>query len=161
MHVAFGYAAQAAQVAVDRKTGQVTVLRIVAACDGGRAINPRALLGQIEGGLVMGIGTALTEEYEIENGIPRTLRWADYKVPLIGQMPEMDLHIVEHPVSTGPYGAKGIGELPSIPTTPAICNAIYNAVGVRVHRLPVDPEWLLAEMSVDCTNPANRSHLKE
>ncbi|HEY73423.1 MAG TPA: molybdopterin-dependent oxidoreductase [Thermoflexia bacterium] len=147
MHFAFGYAAQAVQVAVDEKTGRVSLLRIVAACDGGRALNPRALLGQIEGGLVMGIGTALTEEYKIENGVPQTLRWADYKVPLIGHMPEMDLHIVEDLTSTGPYGAKGIGELPSIPTAPAICNAIYNAVGVRVHRLPVEPEWLLEEMS--------------
>ncbi len=146
MHVAFGFSAQAVQVAVNVETGQVTVLRIVAACDGGRALNPHALLGQIEGGLVMGIGTALTEEYEIENGVPQTRRWADYQVPLVGQMPEMGLHVAEHPVSTGPYGAKGIGELPSIPTAPAICNAIYDAVGVRAQRLPVAPEWLLAKM---------------
>jgi CO/xanthine dehydrogenase Mo-binding subunit len=86
---------------------------------------------------VMGIGTALTEEYRIENGVPQTLRWADYGVPLVRHMPEMDLHIVEHPTSDGPYGAKGVGELPSIPTAPAICNAIYNAVGVRAQRLPV------------------------
>jgi len=140
MHFAFGYSVQAAQVAVDERTGEVTVLRMVAACDAGRAINPQALLGQIEGGLVMGIGTALTEEYRIEDGIPQTLRWADYKVPLIRQMPEMDLRIVEHPTSAGPYGAKGIGELPAIPTAAAICNAIYNAVGVRVQELPVKPE---------------------
>ena len=147
MHVAFGYSVQAAQVAVDTKSGKVTVLRMVAASDGGRALNPQALLGQIEGGLVMGIGTALTEEYQLQAGIPLTLRWKDYKIPLIGQMPEMDLHIAEHPISTGPYGAKGIGELPSIPTSPAICSAIYNAVGVRVDRLPVKPEWLLEEIA--------------
>jgi xanthine dehydrogenase molybdenum-binding subunit len=137
MHFAFGYSAQAAQVAVDEQTGEVQVLRIVAACDAGRAINPRALLGQIEGGLVMGIGTALTEEYRIENGVPQTLRWSDYGVPLVRHMPEIDLRIVEHETSDGPYGAKGVGELPSIPTAPAICNAIYNAIGVRVQRLPV------------------------
>jgi xanthine dehydrogenase molybdenum-binding subunit len=147
MHVAFGYGVQAAQVAVDTRSGKVTVLRMVAASDGGRALNPQALLGQIEGGLVMGIGTALTEEYQIQAGIPLTLRWKDYKIPLIGQMPEMDLHLAEHPISTGPYGAKGIGELPSIPTSPAICNAIYNAVGVRVDRLPVKPECLLEEIA--------------
>ena len=147
MHFAFSYGVQAAQVAVDQESGQVTVLRLVAACDAGRALNPQALLGQIEGGLVMGLGTALTEEYKIEDGVPQTVRWADYKVPLIGQMPEMDIHIVECPVSTGPYGAKGIGELPSIPTAPAICNAIFNTVGVRVQRLPVEPEWLLKEMN--------------
>jgi len=147
MHFAFSYGVQAAQVAVDERTGEVQVLRVVAACDAGRAINPQALLGQIEGGLLMGLGTALTEEYRVEDGIPQTLRWADYKVPLIGQMPEMDLHIVEDMTSAGPYGAKGIGELPSIPTAPAICNAIYNAVGVRVQRLPVQPAWLLKEMN--------------
>lgn len=147
MHIAFSYGVQAAQVAVNLRSGKVMVLRIVAASDSGRAINPQALLGQIEGGLAMGIGTALTEEYKIERAVPRTLRWADYKVPLIDQMPVMDLRLVEHPTSTGPYGAKGIGELPSIPTAPAICNAIYSAIGVRVHRLPVKPEWLLQEIN--------------
>jgi CO/xanthine dehydrogenase Mo-binding subunit/aerobic-type carbon monoxide dehydrogenase small subunit (CoxS/CutS family) len=142
MHFAFGFGVQAAQVAVDRESGKVQVLRIVAAADGGRALNPQAFLGQVEGGIVMGIGTALTEEYKLQQGIPQTRRWKDYRTPLIGDMPEMLVQIVEHPTSTGPYGAKGIGELPSIPTAPAICNAIYNAVGVRVYRLPVKPEEL-------------------
>ena len=160
MHFAFGYGVQAAQVAVDERTGKVQVLRIVAACDAGRAINPQALLGQIEGGLMMGLGAALTEEYRVEDGIPQTLRWADYKAPLIGQMPEIDLHIVEDMTSAGPYGAKGIGELPSIPTAPAISNAIYNAVGVRVQRLPVKPEWLLLEISkLSDPNPELRDSL--
>jgi xanthine dehydrogenase molybdenum-binding subunit len=140
MHFAFGFGVQAAQVAVDAETGKVQVLRIVAAADGGRALNPQAFVGQVEGGIVMGIGTALTEEYQLENGIPQTRRWKDYQTPLIGHMPEMQVHLAEHPTSTGPYGAKGIGELPSIPTAPAICNAIYRAVGVRAHRLPVKPE---------------------
>jgi selenium-dependent xanthine dehydrogenase len=143
MHFAFGFGVQAAQVAVDEKTGKVQVLRVVAAADGGRALNPRAFLGQVEGGIVMGVGTALTEEFELEGGIPQTRRWKDYQTPLVGDMPEMDVHLAEHPTSTGPYGAKGIGELPSIPTAPAICNAIYNAVGVRVVRLPVKPEELV------------------
>lgn len=142
MHFAFGFGVQAAQVAVDERTGKVQVLRVVAAADGGRALNPRAFVGQVEGGIVMGIGTALTEEYRVEDGIPQTRRWADYEVPLVEQMPDMEVHVVEHPTSAGPYGAKGIGELPSIPTAPAICNAIYNAVGVRVHRLPVELEKL-------------------
>jgi xanthine dehydrogenase molybdenum-binding subunit len=140
MHFAFGFGVQAAQVAVDAETGNVRVLRIVAAADGGRALNPQAFLGQVEGGIVMGIGTALTEEYKIINGIPKTRRWKDYGTPLITDMPEMDVYLAEHPISTGPFGAKGIGELPSIPTAPAICNAIYNAVGVRVQQLPVRPE---------------------
>jgi CO/xanthine dehydrogenase Mo-binding subunit/aerobic-type carbon monoxide dehydrogenase small subunit (CoxS/CutS family) len=140
MHFAFGFAAQAAQVAVDPVSGKVQVLRVVAAADGGRALNPQAFLGQVEGGIVMGIGTALTEEFKLEGGIPQTRRWKDYDTPLIGDMPEMEVHIVEHPTADGPYGAKGVGELPSIPTAPAICNAIYNATGVRVYRLPVRPE---------------------
>jgi xanthine dehydrogenase molybdenum-binding subunit len=140
MHFAFGYGFQAAQVAVDEKTGQVEVLRIVAAADGGRALNPQAFLGQVEGGIVMGIGTALTEEFKLEDGIPLTKRWKDYKTPLIGDMPDMQIHLAEQPTAEGPYGAKGIGELPSIPTAPAICNAIYTATGVRVSELPVKPE---------------------
>jgi len=142
MHFAFGFGVQAAQVAVDEKTGKVQVLRIVGAADGGRALNPQAFLGQVEGGIVMGIGTALTEEFKLEGGVPQTRRWKDYKTPLIDDMPEMQVHLAEHPISTGPYGAKGVGELPSIPTAPAICNAIYNATGVRVYKLPVKPEDL-------------------
>jgi xanthine dehydrogenase molybdenum-binding subunit len=143
MHFAFGFSAQAAQVAVDTESGEVQVLRVVAAADGGRALNPQAFLGQVEGGIVMGIGTALTEEYVLEGAIPKTRRWKDYRIPLIGDKPEMQIHLAEHPTSTGPYGAKGVGELPSIPTAPAICNAIYNATGVRVYELPVKREELV------------------
>jgi xanthine dehydrogenase molybdenum-binding subunit len=142
MHFAFGFGFQAAQVAVEPSTGKVQVLRVVAAADGGRALNPQAFQGQVEGGIVMGIGTALTEEYRLQDGIPLVQRWKDYRIPLIADMPEMSVHLAEHPVSTGPYGAKGIGELPSIPTAPAICNAIFNATGVRVYHLPVDPDQI-------------------
>lgn len=145
MHVAYSYGVQAAQVAVDEKSGKVRVLRLIAANDSGRALNPRAVVGQVEGGMVMGIGTALTEEYILQDGIPQTLRWQDYQAPRIAQMPEMEVHLVEHPISTGPYGGKGIGELPSIPTAPAICNAVHSAIGVRATQLPVRPEWLLEE----------------
>lgn len=154
MHFAFGFGVQAAQVAVDIATGQVQVLRVIAAIDGGRAINPLAFRGQVEGGIVMGIGTALTEEYVVEMGVPRTRRWADYRTPLLGDMPEMEIRIVEHPAADGPYGAKGIGELPSIPTAPAICNAIYRATGVRAYQLPVrsvplqdSAEWTMGRES--------------
>jgi len=155
MHFAFSYSVQAALVEVDTSSGQVRVLRIVAACDAGRAINPQALLGQIEGGLMMGLGNTLTEEYKVEDGIPQTLRWADYAIPLIGHTPDMDLHIVEDATLAGPYGAKGIGELPSIPTAPAICNAIYRAVGVRVQRLPVRAGDILAPAGRDDQAPGH------
>jgi len=146
MHVAFSFAAQAALVQVDTETGEVQVLKIVAAHDIGRAINPLSLEGQIEGGIVMGLGNALTEEYIVENGVPYTQWFSRYKMPSIRHTPEIVSFIVEDPVATGPYGAKGVGELASIPTTPAITNAIYNAIGVRVYSLPVDQDWLLREI---------------
>jgi xanthine dehydrogenase molybdenum-binding subunit len=146
MHFAYSFGAQAAQVAVDTRNGKVSVLRLLAANDAGRAINPRALVGQVEGSLIMAMGTALTEEYLIQEGIPETRRWIDYRVPLISQTPEMEIHLVEELAAEGPYGAKGIGELPSIPTPAAICNAIFDAVGVRPLKIPVDSEWLKSEI---------------
>ena len=146
MHVAFSYAAHAALVEVDTDTGQVKVLKVVAAHDIGRAINPLALEGQIEGGIVMGIGNALTEEFPHDKGVPWAQWLARYKMPSIKHAPEIKSFIVEHEISTGPFGAKGVGEISSIPITPAITNAIYNAVGVRVRRLPVDQDTLLRAM---------------
>jgi len=146
MHFAFSYGAQAAQVGVDTRNGKVTVLRLLAANDAGRAINPQALVGQVEGSLVMSIGTTLTEEYIVRDGIPETRRWIDYRVPLIGQTPAMEVHLVEQLAAEGPYGAKGIGELPSIPTPAAICNAVYDAVAIRPLRIPIDTDWLKAEI---------------
>jgi xanthine dehydrogenase molybdenum-binding subunit len=143
MHFAFSYAAQAALVEVDTESGEVQVLKVVAAHDIGRAINPLSLEGQIEGGIVMGLGNALTEEYIVENGVPYTQWLARYKMPSIRHTPKITSFIVEHPAAAGPYGAKGVGEIASIPTTPAITNAIYNAVGVRVYTLPVDQDKLL------------------
>jgi xanthine dehydrogenase molybdenum-binding subunit len=146
MHVAFSYAAHAALVEVDTDTGEVKVLKVIAAHDIGRAINPLALEGQIEGGIVMGIGNALTEEFPHEKGVPWAQWLARYKMPSIKHMPQIKSFIVEHEVSSGPFGAKGVGEISSIPITPAITNAIYNAVGVRVRRLPVDQDSLLRAM---------------
>ncbi|HJW83432.1 MAG TPA: molybdopterin cofactor-binding domain-containing protein, partial [Anaerolineae bacterium] len=143
MHFAFSYAAQAAEVEVDLDTGEVHVLRLVAAHDIGRAINPLALQGQIEGGMIMGLGNALTEEYIVEHGVPFTDVLARYKMPGIKHAPKITSFIVEDAASEGPWGAKGVGEIASIPTTPAITNAIYNAVGVRVMSLPVDQDKLL------------------
>ena len=146
MHFAYSYAVHAALVSVDTETGEVAVERVVSAHDVGRAINPLSLVGQIEGGIVMGIGNALTEHYIVENGIPWTERLGQYKMPGIKMTPQMDNHIVEHPTADGPYGAKGVGEISSIPISPAITNAIYNAVGVRCLALPVDQDALLLAM---------------
>ncbi len=147
MHFAFAFAAQAAEIEVDLETGEVSVLQVVAAHDVGRALNPLGLQGQVEGGVMMGIGNALTEEFIVDQGVVYTDRLARYRMPSIVQTPEITSIVVEHPVSTGPYGAKGVGEIVSIPTTPAITNAIYNACGVRVRRLPVDQDWLARQLA--------------
>jgi xanthine dehydrogenase molybdenum-binding subunit len=146
MHFAFSFASQAALVEVDLETGEVQVLEVIAVNDVGKAVNPVGLRGQVEGGVMMGLGNALTEEYIVEQGIPFTDVLARYKMPSIKHMPEIISVIVEEPTADGPYGAKGVGEISSIPTTPAICNAIYNATGVRVFNLPVDQDALLRAM---------------
>ncbi|MDW8326322.1 MAG: molybdopterin cofactor-binding domain-containing protein [Anaerolineales bacterium] len=142
MHFAFSFAAQAAEVEVDLDTGEVKVLQLVAAHDIGRAINPLALQGQIEGGMMMGLGGAITEEFIVEDGYVVTDYLARYKMPSIKHTPKITSFIVEDEASDGPYGAKGVGEIASIPTMPAITNAIYNACGVRVLKTPVDQDKL-------------------
>ncbi len=140
MHFAYAFAAQAAEVEVDTRTGEVQVLRVVTATDVGTMINPLSLKGQVEGGVVMGLGTALTEHFIVEEGQIVTDRLARYRIPSMGQLPEIIPIIVEHPVEAGPFGAKGVGEIVSVPTAPAVTNAIYRATGVRIDRLPVDQE---------------------
>jgi xanthine dehydrogenase molybdenum-binding subunit len=147
MHFAFSFAAQAAEVEVNTLTGEVKVLRVIAANDVGTAVNPLGLQGQVEGGVMMGLGNALTEKFIVEDGYPVTDRLARYRMPSIVHTPEITSIVVEHPTADGPYGAKGVGEIVSIPTTPAITNAIYNAVGVRVDSLPVDQEQIAMELA--------------
>ena len=146
MHFAYSFAAQAAQVEVNTVTGEVQVLRVIAANDAGQVINPLGFQGQVEGGVVMGMGNALTEHFIVEGGRVFTDRLARYRMPSIVQTPEIQSIVVLHPTADGPYGAKGVGELVSIPTTPAITNAIYHAVGVRIDRLPVDQEFIVQQL---------------
>lgn len=143
MHFAFSFAAQAAEVEVDLETGEVQVLQLVAGHDIGRAINPLALQGQIEGGMLMGLGAAITEAFIVEDGRVVTDYLARYKMPSIKHAPKITSFIVEEASGDGPYGAKGVGEIASIPTLAAITNAVYNACGVRLHTLPVDQDALL------------------
>ncbi|HUX20405.1 MAG TPA: molybdopterin cofactor-binding domain-containing protein, partial [Spirochaetia bacterium] len=146
MHFGFSFSAQAAQIEVNTKTGEVRVLRIVSAVDVGAAINPLGLRGQMEGGAMMGIGHALSENFIVQEGRVLTDRLARYRMPSITMTPEIIPIVVEHPIASGPYGGKGVGEIVSIPTSPAITNALYNAVGVRLDRLPVDQELVLQKM---------------
>jgi CO/xanthine dehydrogenase Mo-binding subunit len=128
---------------VDLQTGEVRVLKVIAANDVGRAINPKLLTGQVQGGISMGLGNCLTEQYIVEDGVPWSQLFARYKIPSIKYTPEVRSHLIEEHTSEGPYGAKGVGEITSINTTPAIANAIYQATGVRVYRIPVDQDALL------------------
>jgi len=143
-HFAYGYATQAAEVEVDTNSGQVRVLRVIAAHDVGNAVNPVSVEGQVEGGIVMGLGFALMEDFTLRNGVPDKTTLTRYRIPTTQEMPQMMPIVVEHPTADGPYGAKGVGEITSIPTAPAITNAIYDAVGVRVFSLPATPQMILA-----------------
>jgi xanthine dehydrogenase molybdenum-binding subunit len=146
MHFAFSFAAQAAEVEVDTRTGEVSVVRLISANDVGYALNPLGLRGQIEGGAIMGIGQALSENFMVHQGVVISDRLARYRIPSIATTPQIIPLVIEHETPAGPYGAKGVGEIVTIPTIPAITNAIYNAVGVRVDRLPVDQELILQEL---------------
>jgi xanthine dehydrogenase molybdenum-binding subunit len=147
IHFAFSFAAQAAEVDVNLDTGEVRVLRVIAATDVGKAINPLGLIAQIEGGVVMGLGHALTEEFILEQGRIFTDRLARYRMPSMTQMPEIIPIVVEHPTREGPYGAKGVGEISTMATPPAITNAVYRACGVRMRKLPVDQDWLALQLA--------------
>ena len=140
---AYGFGAQAAEVEVDTETGQVRVLKIVAAHDVGRAINPMYVEGQIEGGIQMGVGYALTEELQVRDGRVLNPSLLDYRLPTALDMPQIESVIVETGDPEGPFGAKGVGEMGGTPTAAAIANAIYNAVGVRLNQLPMTGERVL------------------
>jgi CO/xanthine dehydrogenase Mo-binding subunit len=139
-YAAYGFGAHLAHVEVDPEFGTVKVLSVTAAHDVGRAINPILIEGQIEGGIAQGIGMALMEEFTPGRG--ENLH--DYLIPTIGDVPPIRSILVEDPARDGPFGAKGIGEQALIPTAPAILNAIYHAVGIRVSRLPATPDRLRA-----------------
>ncbi len=138
------YATQIAEIDVDDETGEVEVLRIVAAHDCGTPINPTLVEGQIEGGISMGIGLALQEEILFdEDGRQINPNLTNYIMPTSLDMPEIEVDIVPNYDPTGPFGAKGVGEPTSVPTAAAIANAIYDAVGVRIHSLPATSEKIL------------------
>ncbi|RQH02481.1 xanthine dehydrogenase family protein molybdopterin-binding subunit [Natrarchaeobius oligotrophus] len=145
----FTFSTQGAEVAVNTRTGDVSVNKLALAHDVGKAINPARVQGQIEGGAVQGLGYALMEDYSLDDGVPLTRNLADYKLPSTADAPEMETIIFESESGEGPYGAKGIGE-PSITATPgAILNGIYDAVGARITELPASPETVYTAMPDD------------
>ncbi len=143
---AYPFGCHVAEVEVNPYTGQVTVVNFTAAHDVGRAINPMAVEGQIQGGVAQGLGWVLMEKMVLENGRSANPNFLDYEIPGPLDVPDVLSILVEPIELNGPYGAKGIGEPALNPAMAAITNAIYNAVGVRIKRLPVDPETLIAEM---------------
>lgn len=137
---AYAWAAQAVEVEVDTETGIVRMTKVTAAHDVGRVLNQLGIEGQIEGGVVMGQGYALTENLMIENGVMRNPNFRDYKLITAPEIPEMDVTFIESMDGEGPQGAKGVGEAPAICIAAATANAIYNATGVRIYDLPFTPE---------------------
>ena len=137
-YATYAFAAQMAEVEVDIELGTVKVLRIVAAHDVGKAINPTLVEGQIQGGVAQGLGLALMEEY-----LPgRTENLHDYLIPTVGDVPAIECILVEDREPLGPSGAKGVGEPGLVPTAPAILGAVHHATGVRAHRVPLLPHRL-------------------
>jgi CO/xanthine dehydrogenase Mo-binding subunit len=143
-YAVYGFGAHMAEIAIDIELGTVRVLRIVAAHDVGRAINPTLIEGQIEGGVAQGLGMALMEEFFPGKG--ENLH--DYLIPSAGDIPPVETILIEDPSSIGPFGAKGIGEQAVIPTAPAILNAIHHATGVRMCRVPATPDRIRAAILV-------------
>ncbi len=146
LSVTYAYGTHGVEVEVDKETGQVKILRYVAAHDVGKAINPMLLEGQVYGGATMGIGYALTERLILENGKVMNPNFLDYKILTAKDVPKIEAIVVETEDPFGPFGAKGIGEPGLVPTAPAIANAIYDAVGVRIKDLPITPEKILTAL---------------
>lgn len=139
-YAVYGFGAHMAEIEIDTELGTVCVLKIVAAHDVGRAINPTLIEGQIEGGVAQGLGMALMEEFFPGKG--ENLH--DYLIPSAGDVPPIESILIEDPSSIGPFGAKGIGEQAVIPTAPAILNAIHDAIGIRIRKVPATPDRVRA-----------------
>jgi CO/xanthine dehydrogenase Mo-binding subunit len=159
MSANYAYGVQGVEVEVDVDTGDVTILRMAAAHDVGKVLNPQTLKGQIYGALAQGIGYALYEEIHCERGKILNPNFTDYKIPTAHEMAfPIDLDFVETNEPSGPFGAKGVGEPGLVPTAPAIANAIYDAIGVRIRDLPITPEKILnalaAKRTADALEPA-------
>jgi CO/xanthine dehydrogenase Mo-binding subunit len=143
-HVIFVFGAQIVRVEVDLDLGNVEVTHLTAVHDVGKIISKPGVEGQIEGGVATGLGYALLENMALKDGDNWVDSFTEYLLPTSLDMPKnFKTILLEIPESSGPYGAKGIGEIPLVPTAPAIANAVYNAIGVRVKTLPISPEKLI------------------
>ena len=140
---AYCWASQLVEVEIDLDTGKTKCVRIVSATDAGKAINPQIVEGQVEGGAMQGLGFVLMEDMILEEGVFKNANLSTYLIPTASDVPIVESIIVEVPDPTGPYGAKGVGEPATIPTAPAILNAIARIIGVRIKQTPATAEKIL------------------
>ena len=146
------FCTQVAEVEVDPETGQILVTKIITAHDVGTVINPLTHQGQIDGGVIQGLGYALMEELATEEGRISTLSLGDYKIPVISDVPRLETVLLESQSGPTPYNGKGIGESSNVPVAPAIANAVADAIGARVLSLPVTAEKVLAALKMKAEN---------
>jgi CO/xanthine dehydrogenase Mo-binding subunit len=146
LSIAYPFGAHLYEVEVDTETGTVEIKNAFAVHDSGKAINPVMIEGQIEGGVAMGIGFALMEEMIYLDGVLKNNNFVDYKIPTMMDIPAIETLLVETYDPNGPFGAKGVGEPPVVPVAPAIANAIFDACGVRIRRLPFIPQRVYSEL---------------
>ena len=137
-----------AEVEVDIETGHIRVIRLVNVVDAGKPVNPKICRTQISGGAIMQLGFTLYEDMMFDGGQVTNASFADYKIPGFRDVPVMESEIVSSSQDTGPFGAKGVGESSTFAVSPAIANAIHDAVGVRLMELPIKPETLLRAIRV-------------
>jgi putative selenate reductase molybdopterin-binding subunit len=142
--MSYSFGVHAVEVEVDEETGHVKVVDFVAATDCGNVVNPALAESQVEGGVAQGIGYGLMEDLVCEDGQALNPSFATYKIPTATEMPPIRSIWVETNDPRGPYGAKGLGEMGLVPTAPALANAVYNATGARLNRIPLTPERVLA-----------------
>jgi CO/xanthine dehydrogenase Mo-binding subunit len=144
---AYGYVAQMAEVTVNTETGAITVNRLVCADDVGKAINPQQVVGQIEGAIVQAHGYTMLEDFRMHKGQVLTPSLSTYLIPGVYDIPEqVDSIIVEDPHPLGPYGVRGMGEMPYLPYAPAIAAAVFDAIGIWFDELPLTPERILRRL---------------
>jgi CO/xanthine dehydrogenase Mo-binding subunit len=156
----YTHGCHAADVEVDERTGEVKILKYVAVHDVGRAIDLQRVEGQIQGAAAQGIGYAMSEEMETEGGVLHSTLFANYLIPTSLDLPDLNAIGLELYLGKGPFGARGIGEPPIGPCGPALASAIHNAIGIRMLRLPMTPERVLAAMRAGRDNsvPGPREH---
>ena len=146
-NVSYGFVAEVAEVEVDTELGFVHITRVICADDVGKAINPRLIEGQIEGGVVQAVGYAVLEHFQVRNGEVLTRHLSTYLIPTVYDIPDrVESLILEYPDPQGPWGARGMAEMPFIPLAPAVASAVYDATGVWFDDLPLTPDKIVAKL---------------